>query len=313
MYPRISVFPKCYLEAIAVDKTMGLFDWITMSVELGGEGLEMYAGFLESYEPDYLQRVRQAVAHTGRCIPMFCCSPDLSHPDTAVRAREMRLQKQNMEAAAVLGCRTCRVLSGQRHPEVSIKEGVAWVVSGIKELLPLARRLGIKLAMENHYKDGSWRYPEFAQKQDVFLRIVRSINDPDFGVQYDPSNAIVAGDDPIRLLEEVRDRVVSMHASDRHLLPGHNLDELAESDGNLGYSPILRHGEVGKGLNDYEKIFSILAEIEYRGWISIEDGENGMDEMRRSVEFLKQMRSRHFGGSPGPESGQTGRHSHGHE
>jgi sugar phosphate isomerase/epimerase len=148
--------------------------------------------------------------------------------------------------------------------------------------------------MENHYKDGTWQYPEFAQKQEIFLRIVESIEDPDFGVQYDPSNAIVAGYDPIEFLQQVKERVVSMHASDRYLLPGHALEELAETDGELGYSPILKHGEVGKGLNDYKRIFSILAEINYQGWISIEDGENGMDEMKRSIEFLKKMRQKYF-------------------
>ena len=55
--------------------------------------------------------------------------------------------------------------------------------------------------LENHYKDGFWKYPEFAQKMDVFLELLAAIPDRDhFGVQYDPSNAIVAGDDPIALL-----------------------------------------------------------------------------------------------------------------
>ena len=291
MLPRIAVFPKCYIEDIAVKKTMSLFDWIEMSAELQAEGLEIYAGFLESYEEDYLRQVKEAVEKIGLCIPMFCCSPDFTNPDSAVRARQLNLQQKNMEAAAFLGCETCRVLSGQRHPEVDVEEGITYVVSAINELLPLARRLGIKLAMENHYKDGAWRYPEFAQKKDVFLRIVLSINDPSFGVQYDPSNAIVAGDDPLELLEEVKDRVISMHASDRCLLPGHSLEELARSDGNLGYSPILRHGEIGKGVNNYDRIFAILAQINYQGWISVEDGEEGMDQMKRSVEYLKKMRS----------------------
>ena len=58
-----------------------------------------------------------------------------------------------------------------------------------------------------------------------------------FGVQYDPSNAIVAGDDPIALLRAVADRVVSMHASDRYLAEGATLDDLRQTDGTLGYSP----------------------------------------------------------------------------
>ena len=54
-----------------------------------------------------------------------------------------------------------------------------------------------------------------------------------FGVQYDPSNAIVAGDNPVALLEAVADRVVSMHASDRYLEPGASLADLRQSDGTL--------------------------------------------------------------------------------
>jgi len=154
------------------------------------------------------------------------------------------------------------------------------------------------LALENHYKDGFWKYPEFAQKQDLFLRVLAAIPDRvHFGVQYDPSNAIVAGDDPIALLRAVADRVVTMHASDRYLAEGTTLEELRQSDGTLGYSPNLRHGVTGKGLNDYDAIFSILAGRDYTGWVSIEDGMNGMEEMRESIAFLKRMRERYFAGS----------------
>ncbi len=45
---KISAFPKCYLEAIAQDRTMTLFDWIAMAPALGAEGLELYDGFLTS-------------------------------------------------------------------------------------------------------------------------------------------------------------------------------------------------------------------------------------------------------------------------
>jgi sugar phosphate isomerase/epimerase len=151
------------------------------------------------------------------------------------------------------------------------------------------------LGLENHYKDGFWRFPEFAQKQDVFLSILNAIEDTEhFGVQYDPSNAIVAGDDPVELLRLVATRVVSMHASDRYLAPGATLEELRQSDGTLGYSPNLRHGVTGKGLNDYPAIFRILADNQYSGWISIEDGVNGMEEMAESLSFLRRMCAEYF-------------------
>ncbi|MBV9443267.1 MAG: sugar phosphate isomerase/epimerase, partial [Acidobacteriaceae bacterium] len=115
-----------------------------------------------------------------------------------------------------------------------------------------------------------------------------------FGVQYDPSNAIVAGEDPLALLQRVADRVVSMHASDRFLAPGATLDELRQADGTLGYSPKLQHGVTGKGMNDYDAMFQILASHGYKGWVSIEDGMNGMEEMAESLAFLRRMSARYF-------------------
>jgi len=64
--------------------------------------------------------------------------------------------------------------------------------------------------------------------------------------------------------------------------------------GTLGYSANLKHGVTGKGLNDYDTIFSILAQHDYRGWVSIEDGMNGMDEMAESLAFLRKMSATYF-------------------
>ena len=117
-------------------------------------------------------------------------------------------------------------------------------------------------------------------------------------MQYDPSNAIVAGDDPIDLLRQVADRVVSMHASDRYLVPGATLDDLRRVEDTEGYAAILKHGVTGKGMNDYDTIFSILSSAGYSGWVSIEDGMNGLDEMRESIEFLKLMAKKYFPENP---------------
>ena len=53
--------------------------------------------------------------------------------------------------------------------------------------------------------------------------------------------------------------------------------------------------ETGRGTNDYDAIFRILKSVNFAGWISVEDGVNGLDELARSVEFLKQKRQEHYG------------------
>ena len=294
---KLSAFPKCYIDQIAGDRSMSVFDWITMARSLDADGLEMYDGFFTSLEPGYLDEVGAAIAGAGFAMPMLCCSPDFTNPDADARKRAVDREAQLIAVTRRLGGprAVCRVLSGQRYPDVDRRQGLEWVVECINSVLPVAREHDIVLGLENHYKDGFWTFPEFAQKMDVFLELVNAIPDRDhFGVQYDPSNAIVAGDDPIELLRAVADRVVSMHASDRYLAEGTTLDDLRQADGTLGYSANLRHGVTGKGLNDYDTIFRILAEHNYRGWISIEDGMNGMDEMAESLAFLRRMSAKYF-------------------
>jgi sugar phosphate isomerase/epimerase len=53
---------------------------------------------------------------------------------------------------------------------------------------------------------------------------------------------------------------------------------------------------IGKGLNDYDKIFSILKGTGFNGWVSIEDGGNGLEELRESVSFLRGKLNEYFGG-----------------
>jgi len=294
---KIAAFPKCYIDQIAGDRTMSVFDWIAMARSLDADGLEMYDEFFTSLEPDYLDQVGEAISGAGFAMPMLCCSPDFTNPDPGSRKRAVDHEVELIGVARRLGGpRTvCRVLSGQRYPEVSRRQGLEWVADSISQALCVAREQNVVLGLENHYKDSFWKYPEFAQKMDVFLELLTAIPDRDhFGVQYDPSNAIVAGDDPIELLRAVADRVVSMHASDRYLAEGTTLDDLRGTDGTLGYSPNLRHGVTGKGLNDYHAIFRILGEHHYQGWISIEDGMNGMDEMAESLAFLRRMNAMYF-------------------
>jgi sugar phosphate isomerase/epimerase len=247
-----------------------------------------------------VDRVRRLIDDTGQVTSMICFSPDFTHPDASERARQVERQKTAIDLTSSLGATHCRTLSGQRYPDLSRKDGIARTVEGITRSLDHAERRGVILCMENHYKDGTWRYPEFAQPEDIFLEIIGRIDSPHFGVQYDPSNAFVGGFDPVRFLEKVKDRVVTMHASDRYLAPGATLEDLKLGDGATGYASALKHGETGKGLNDYDAIFRILAAAGFKGWISVEAGMEGLDEIARSVDFLKGKRAKHYPISPSP-------------
>lgn len=285
--PKLAVFPKAFMHGLCKDGSMGVSEWIELASKLDVDGLEWYAGFLEMADEDNWQRFRKQVEDSGKLIPMMCCSPDFTHPDRAFRANEIAKQKKWIDMTYALGGSYCRVLSGQRRPELSIDEGVELAAQCIEACLPCAAERGITLVIENHYKDDFWEYPEFAQKMDVFCKLLDRIHHPNFGVNYDPSNTYLAGEDPLELLKRVSHRVATMHASDRYLKEGTIEDLRKEEGGAQGYAKRLSHGEIGKGLNDYDAIFTELKNAGFNGWISIEDGVDGMDQLERSVSFVR--------------------------
>lgn len=292
--PQLAAFPKAYMHALCKDGSMTVAEWIELAATLDIAGLEFYAGFLELADEANWTLARRQTEDAGMVIPMLCCSPDFTHPDAGFRNAEIAKQKRWIEMTAALGGSYCRVLSGQRRPELTLDEGVRLAADSIEACLPYAQQRGVTLILENHYKDDFWEYPEFAQAMDVFCDLVAAIDHPNFGVNYDPSNAFLAGDDPIELLKRVSDRVVTMHASDRYLLAGTIEDLRAEEGGSVGYAKRLSHGEIGKGLNDYDAIFRELVSKGFDGWISIEDGVDGIDQLRRSVAFLKKKIAEHW-------------------
>jgi sugar phosphate isomerase/epimerase len=283
MLPRLAAFPKGFFAAI-LDGRMPLLEWIELAGTLGLDGVELYPKFLAATDAGYLARVRAAAERHGLVVPMLCHSPDFTRPEAGARRREIARTRELLAVTAELGGRHCRVLSGQSRPGLDAGEATKWVVECLWALVDHAEAAGVVMCLENHYRDSLWEHPEFAQSSARYLAILDAVDSPWLKAQYDPSNAIVAGEDQYALLERVLPRVATMHASDRRLRGGE-----------------LVHGVIGDGDNDYDRIFSALAGAGFSGWISIEDGEGptveiGMDNLRRSAEFLRAGIARHFTG-----------------
>jgi sugar phosphate isomerase/epimerase len=274
--PRISVFPKCYFDELCRGD-MDYREWLRSAATLGGEGVEHYDGFFRSYAAADVDPALHVMDETDQISSMLCFSPDFTHPDARERERQVERQRSAMDLAVRLGTRFCRTLSGQNRPGLTRADGIARTVDGLCRSIEYAETRNVVLCLENHYKDGTWQYAEFAQTEDIYLEILERVDSPNLGVQYDPSNALVGGYDPVRFLEKVVTRVVTMHASDRYFSNG-----------------ALVHGETGKGQIDYNAIFGILSRAGFAGWISVEDGMNGLDELRRSVAFLKAKRCEYY-------------------
>ena len=285
--PKLAAFPKGFIKPL-VSGQMSIYEWIKLADGLRIDGLEFYNNSADVKDPANWPKIRKAVEDTGMVIPMMCASPDFTIPDAALRKKEVEHEIKAIEMSAALGAKYCRVLSGQRRKDITREEGMGYVVESINACIPVAEKLGITLIIENHYKDDFWTEPEFAQMMDVFVDLVSRIDSPSFGVNFDPSNAIAAGEEPLELLQKVKHKVVTMHASDRYLANG-TIEDLRKAEGGTaGYVSFFKHGVIGKGLNDYDAIFKTLKDVGFDSWISIEDGVDGMEQMHESADFLRE-------------------------
>ena len=219
--------------------TQPSFDWIEMSTTLNVEGLELYPSFFESYRLDYpppspLRRREQRHVHPH----VLQLTPTSAIPTPDALNRQMDLQRQNIQAAAVLGCQTCRVLSGQKTPATCPpSEEFQQVISCINTLLPPRPLTRHKTRPSRTTdKDGALALPRIPRrKQYLFLQIIHAINDPRLRRSIRPLKRHCSRRSTPRRrtshLQAVKHRVISMHASDRFLLlPGHTLDELRAAD-----------------------------------------------------------------------------------
>ncbi|HTW07734.1 MAG TPA: sugar phosphate isomerase/epimerase family protein [Acidimicrobiales bacterium] len=279
--PRLAAFPKGFFYQLIERTEITVEDFIRRAPSMQVEGVELYPDFLPGTDDGTIGRLRAVAGDAGVELPMMCSSPDFVDPAPGAWERAVGRMRELVDVMAELtplpSWRSVRVLSGQAWPGVPEEEGLARAVEGIRAVLEYAAPKQVWVVMENHYKDGLWTYPEFAQSSSRFVAVVDQVSSPWFGVNFDPSNAIVAGEDPLELLDRVLPRVRSVGASDRSLRPGHSLAELEAFRGR-GYPDALKHGVVGQGLNDYEAILSRLSGAGFSGWISIEDGEAGGEQ-----------------------------------
>jgi sugar phosphate isomerase/epimerase len=268
---QISCDPILFFRDMVLEHTMSLTDWFRMAKSLDLAGTEIQHNCLDSYEPAYLEGIHRDLERYSLQVSQFITSPDFTSPDPSVRAAHVAKTKAAVDVAAFFGAQCLRVTAGQEYPGVSREQGVGWVTACFREVMECAKNKGVWVAYENHYKDFFWERPDFSRNHEVFLEIVDRLRDTPLRVNFDCSNSIVVGQNPVELLQLVADRVVHVHCNDRMAFGRYD------------------HAVVGEGVVDIPGIFRVLKCADYDGWLSVEyNGNQGIEGLWRSIACVRQ-------------------------
>lgn len=267
---QLSCLPVSFFNDI-ISGRMSLREWAQMAAEIGLDAIDLSILFVPDRSLAAAAAARREIDSARMRVEMLTTYPDFSHPDARQRERELELEQQAFAIAAELGAPLVRVTAGQAHPETGREEGIAWAAEGLTRLVEATRGLGVTPVYENHAKPGAWQYTDFSQPPDIFLEIVRRTAGVNLGINFDTGNSTAYADDPVKLLESVLPRVVSIHAAD------------TAERGAL--KPVL----LGTGVAPFDKIFKRLCRAKWDGWICMEEASfQGRSGVEAAAKFVRQ-------------------------
>jgi sugar phosphate isomerase/epimerase len=144
-------------------------------------------------------------------------------------------------------------------------------VAGLTATLDDAAANGVTLCYENHTKGYAWTYNDFSQPSDIFLEIVARTEGTGLRLLFDTANTLATGDDPLRVLAIVKERVTMIHTNDIARVGS--------------FEPVL----LGEGVSPIVPIYRMVRENGFDGWISVEEAsKRGEEGFRKAIPYADQ-------------------------
>lgn len=207
----------------------------------------------------YLRRLKRHALRNGVAPVCLSTHQGFVNPDPALVAANVEHTRKCIEICYELGIPTLRLNTGRWGtakdfdelmrlrgvepvlPGHTEEEGFKWCQDGIVACLAKAEECGVMLALENHWG--------LARTAEGLLRIVRAVNSPWLGVLMDTGNFLTA---PYKTADYDQLRAIAADTVfvQAKTYPG----------GGEWYTLDI----------DYKRIARLLAEVNYRGWLSLE-------------------------------------------
>ena len=233
-----------------------------LTIGIKGSVLEKFqalkaAGF-EGVEPmSHMnqEEVLQALDKTGLKAASVCCATHwdqpLSHPDEKVRRAGREGLELALRDAKRYGATSVLLVPGRVTKTVSYDDCFQRSVAEIKQVVPMAKDLGVKIAVENVWND-------FITKPEQAIAFLEAIDSPAVGWHFDIGNVIRYGA-PEEWIPVLGKRILKLHIKE--------------------YSQEKRFNvKFFEGDNKWPAIMKALDDAGYKGWgISEQPGDQSKD------------------------------------
>jgi hexulose-6-phosphate isomerase len=217
----------------------------------GFDGVEA----MSHMDPTEVLKARDEV---GLEIPSVCgekhWGKPLSHPDAKVREEGLEALKQTLRDAKAYGAGSILLVPGVVNNEVNFADCWKRSIEQIRQAIPLAQALGVKISIENVWNN-------FITAEDQAVQYLDEINSPWVGWHFDCGNIIRYGD-PIEWIRKLGKRIYRIHVKE------YSRDRAMRA-GNPGAGfnvPLL------EGANNWAGIMKAAREVGYEGYLITEQG-----------------------------------------
>jgi len=238
---------------------MTIEDFVDYCAKLKLEGCEPTSYYFpRPVTNKFLAGLQKRAKRQGLEISGTAIGNDFCLPEGKARQRQLRLCRQWIDYAALLGAPAIRIFAGRVPKGDSEKEAIKRCQAGINESVAYAAKKKVALALENH--GGITATP--AQ----MLRIIDGVKpSPWFGVNFDSGN--FRTDDPYRDLAKIAPYAINAQLK----------------------LSVVRKGKREEA--DLKKTVQILKEAGYRGWVALEYEERGdpKKEIPKHIETLREL------------------------
>ncbi|MBE6632551.1 MAG: sugar phosphate isomerase/epimerase [Ruminococcaceae bacterium] len=258
---------------------------IAAAASIGAQGLQMYAvsgaTSPEEMTAEKRKELKKFVEGHGLHFSALCGDLGRGFGNPDLNPALVEKSKRIVDLALDLGTNIVTTHIGvvpadSEHPRFKI------MAEACRELAEYADSVGAHFAVETG--------PE---KGDVLKRFLDSLGSRGVGVNLDPANLVmVAGDDPVEAVHQLRDYIVHTHAKDGIMVSKSDPEEI------YGVKPMPAgkcHDDfycevpLGEGSVDFPAYLRALEEIGYKGCLTIERevGADPAKDIADAVVFLK--------------------------